>query len=296
MGPDLEQWRESGRFVAFEPHRIFCVDSAPNDHSRPALILVHGFPTASWDFAKIWPALSARFRVVAADLLGFGFSSKPRDDAYSIMEQADVIQCVVRAHGIGRHHILAHDYGDSVAQELLARDNASASRSIDSVCFLNGGLFPETHRPRMIQRLLASPLGPLVSRLINRRAFDRSMTALFGPGHPPAASELDAFWTLATHADGHRLAHELIHYMAERIRHRQRWVDALCDAHCPLALINGSADPISGAHMVARYRDVVGKGYIAELPGIGHYPQVEAPDLVLERYECFSRQAAGEGG
>jgi pimeloyl-ACP methyl ester carboxylesterase len=81
--------------------------------------------------------------------------------------------------------------------------------------------------------------------------------------------------------------HRLIRYMAERVRQRQRWVGALGAAHCPLAVIDGAADPVSGAHMVARWREVVGSGYIAELPGIGHYPQVEAPEQVLDHYGKF---------
>lgn len=287
MEPNLDQWRELGRFVPFGPHRIFCVDSAPDDRTRAVLVLIHGFPTASWDFAKLWPALTQRFRVLAADMLGFGFSSKPRRHAYSIMEQADLVETVIAQHNVTRYHVLAHDYGDTVAQELLARDNARIYRRIDSVCLLNGGLFPETHRPRLIQRLLIGPLGPLLSRFFNRRTFARSMTAIFGRATPPSPSELDAFWTLITHADGHRLAHELIHYMSERVQYRDRWLDALRNADCPLALIDGAADPISGAHMVARYRELVGKGYIAELPGVGHYPQVEAPDRVLEHYVRF---------
>jgi len=291
MGPDLEQWRESGDFVAFGAHRIFCLDSAPGERLRPTLLLIHGFPTASWDFAKLWPNLTAEFRVLAADMLGFGFSSKPRHHAYSIDEQADLFERILAAKCVDRYHLLAHDYGDTVAQELLARDNARPTRTIETACFLNGGLFPETHRPRVIQKLLRSPLGPLVSRLVNRRNFARSMTALFGPTRPPTKDELDAFWTLLTAERGHRLAHELIHYMAERVRNRQRWVDALSYARCPLALINGSADPVSGAHMVARYRELVGTGYIAELPGVGHYPQVEAPALVLEHYKRFRAQA-----
>ena len=295
MWLDLERWRESGHFVASGLHRIFCVDSAPGERERPTLLVIHGFPTASWDFAKLWPALTAEFRVLAADMLGFGFSSKPRHHAYSIDEQADLFERVVAEKCVARYHILAHDYGDTVAQELLARDNARPTRTIQTACFLNGGLFPETHRPRLIQKLLRSPLGPLVSRLVNRRGFARSMTALFGPGHPPTQDELDAFWTLMTAEDGHRLAHELIHYIDERISHRQRWVDALRDARCPLALINGSADPVSGAHMVARYRELVGTGYIAELPGVGHYPQIEAPAVVLEHYQRFRREAAQAG-
>lgn len=287
IGPDINQWREHGHFVSFGPHRIFCIDSAPDDRRRPVLILIHGFPTASRDFAKIWPALSERFRVLSADMLGFGFSSKPRQHTYSIIEQADVIEAVIAQHGVTHYHVLAHDYGDTVAQELLARDNARTQRAINSVCFLNGGLFPETHRPRLVQRLLKSPIGPLLSRCMNRRAFARSMTAVFGPSNPPSTSELDAFWTLITHDNGHLITHKLIHYMADRVRHRERWVTALQDAQCALAVIDGAADPVSGAHMVARYRELVGKGYVVELPGVGHYPQIEAPDLVLAHYIDF---------
>lgn len=289
--PSIEQWRARGHVVPFDRYRVFCIDSDPGNTARPVLVLVHGFPTSSWDFAKIWPALAERFRIVTADMLGFGFSSKPHDHKYSIMEQADLMEAVLDMHGVRTHHILAHDYGDTVTQELLARDNARASRRILSVCFLNGGLFPETHRARLIQRLLEGPLGPLLSRLTSRGAFERSMTAIFGPDTPPSEEEIDGFWTLATLEDGHRLAHELIGYMEDRRVNRERWVGAMCDAQCPLAVIDGSVDPVSGAHMVARYREVVGTGYIAELDGIGHYPQVEAPGLVLEHYGRFLASA-----
>ena len=289
--PDLQQWRSLGHFTAFGPQRIFCIDSAPADRAREALFLIHGFPTASWDFARLWPALTGRFRVVTCDLLGFGFSSKPRGHAYSIMEQADVVESVAARHELGRFHVLAHDYGDTVAQELLARDEARTQPMLCSVCFLNGGLFPETHRLRPIQKLLRGPLGPLVGRLMNRRRFARSMTAIFGAHTPPGDSEIDAFWTLITHEGGHWLAHELIRYIDERVAHRERWVAALQNARCPLALIDGAADPVSGAHMVARYRELVGKGYIAELADIGHYPQVEAADRVLDHYRRFLAEA-----
>ena len=60
-----------------------------------------------------------------------------------------------RALGLQRFHVLAHDYGDTVAQELLARENAAApaARRWRSVCFLNGGLFPETHQARLSKKL-----------------------------------------------------------------------------------------------------------------------------------------------
>ncbi len=80
---------------------------------------------------------------------------------------------------------------------------------------------------------------------------------------------------------------QLIRYMPERRQHRARWVGALQNSPVPLAFINGIADPISGQHMVDRYRELVPAPRICVLPGIGHYPQCEAPDEVLRAFYEF---------
>src|SRR5512145_1638459 len=70
----LDAWHARGGRFLHRGHPIFFVDEG----SGPALLLVHGFPTASWDWTPVWAGLSARFRVIAPDLIGFGFSAKPR--------------------------------------------------------------------------------------------------------------------------------------------------------------------------------------------------------------------------
>jgi pimeloyl-ACP methyl ester carboxylesterase len=64
-------------------------------------------------------------------------------------------------------------------------------------------------------------------------------------------------------------------------------------AEVPLTLIDGAADPISGAHMAARYRELVPRAEVTLLDGIGHYPQVEAPAAVLEAYAAFRGRVGG---
>lgn len=81
----------------------------------------HGFPTASWDWHKLWPEFVKHYRVIALDMIGFGFSDKPINYHYSIGDQADLQQALLTSLGISSIHLLAHDYGDTVAQELLAR-------------------------------------------------------------------------------------------------------------------------------------------------------------------------------
>jgi pimeloyl-ACP methyl ester carboxylesterase len=70
-----------------------------------------------------------------------------------------------------------------------------------------------------------------------------------------------------------------------------RWVGALGTSTVPLAVINGPWDPISGRHVADAVRDRLPKVKLTVLPDlIGHYPQVEAPDLVLNAYHDFRRK------
>jgi pimeloyl-ACP methyl ester carboxylesterase len=285
----LAHWQASGRELRFGEHRIFY---RAQGQGREALLCIHGFPTASWDWEPIWPGLCKRFgHVLAPDLLGFGFSDKPAAHAYSIFEQADLCEALLAECGVDRVHLLAHDYGVSVAQELLAREQSEPRRRLQlaSVVLLNGGLFPETHRPLWTQRLLNSPFGALASRLMTERSFNRSFARVFGPETRPGLIELHDFWTLIAHQRGQRIAHRLIHYIRERRWNRERWVGALQKTRLPMRLINGPQDPVSGAHMANRYRQLVPQPDVVSIPGIGHYPQVEAPDRVLRALLEFHR-------
>jgi pimeloyl-ACP methyl ester carboxylesterase len=276
----LDEWRAAGSFFTWRGFEIFTrTHGAP---SETAYVCVHGFPTASFDWAPLWRELTQKnAHVVTLDMLGFGFSSKPRHRAYSLVEQMDLHEAFLQTRGVKRVHLLAHDYGVSVAQEWLARNLEGRAPQLLTVTLLNGGLFPETHRPTTTQRLLLSPLGPLLSRLMNEQRFAKAFAIVFGPNTKPSSDEMHDFWRLVAHNDGHRIAHELIRYIPERRAMRERWVGALTSTKVPVRLINGPEDPVSGAHMVARYRELVPNADVVSLPGIGHYPQVEAPDEVL---------------
>jgi pimeloyl-ACP methyl ester carboxylesterase len=290
------QWQAAGDTFGWRGQRVFFRDQG---NGAPVLLL-HGFPTSSWDWRHVWDELARSYRVIALDYLGFGFSDKPADGPYSVFAYADQAEALLARLGVARVDVLAHDLGDTVAQELLARDlerrgGATRVLEIASACMLNGGLFPETHRPRLIQRLLDSPVGFLIARLSDRRRFAASLAATFGPRTQPSDAELDGFWECTTHGSGLRNYHLLIRYMRERRRHRARWVGPVVDGPVPLAAINGLVDPVSGRHMIARLRELRPGAEVYELPEVGHYPQVEAPADVLRAYAGFRRGVASAG-
>ena len=284
-GIALADWRARGQDFEFRGHALRYWTAGPDDAAP--LLLIHGFPTASWDWHYVWAPLAAQYRLIACDMLGFGDSVKPRGHAYSLLEQADVQQALLAHLGVaGPMHVLAHDYGDSVAQELLARHHEQRIQ-LASCVFLNGGLFPETHHPVLVQKLLLSPLGPLFGKLFSRRTLAANFAKVFGPQTQPSEQELDDFWSLIAHNDGPAVMHRLIRYMPERRVQRERWLAAMQRGGVPLRLIDGALDPISGAHMLARYRELIPAADTVSLEGIGHYPQTEAPAVVLQHYLAF---------
>jgi pimeloyl-ACP methyl ester carboxylesterase len=271
-------WHNRAKAFQFVRHKI-AYWTGGNPEARP-LLLVHGFPTSSWDWVPVWDRLAEEHHLIACDMLGFGLSAKPRS-GYSIHRQADLQEALLDHLEIGEFDALVHDYGVSVGQELLARQQeGSGAKGLGQMVFLNGGIFPDQHRPRPMQKLGVSPFGFLLGLLMNRKAFGKSFSEVFGPDTQPSEAELDAYWTFISFNGGNRLTHKLLHYMADRVEHKERWEAALIEAQDRIGLINGALDPVSGKHAYERWREVVPEARHHLIETVGHYPQVEAPEEV----------------
>ena len=96
----IETWRAGGATFDWNGQDIWYRDEGGAD--RPVLVMIHGFPTASWDWRHILPAFTADYRVIMMDLLGFGLSAKPRRFPYSILAQADMVEALLAELGVAR--------------------------------------------------------------------------------------------------------------------------------------------------------------------------------------------------
>ncbi len=281
---NIDTWKAKGQFFNYEDkYEIFFV----REGQGPDLVLFHGFPTASWDWYKIWEELTSQFTVLAFDFLGFGFSDKPQRHDYSLLEQADIGEALIQHFDIQSYHLLVHDYGVSVAQEFLARQAEQGQEMIQSVCFLNGGLFPGRHHPRPIQRALISPVGFLLVPFLSKAMLRRTFYRIFGADTPPSDWEIDQFYALMEYKKGKYIFHRLIRYMAERKQYGDRWRKGILEAPIPIRLINGAQDPVSGRHLAEYYQSEAKAPDVVILDEVGHYPQTEAPEMVLRHFFSF---------
>lgn len=277
---EIEAWRSGGRELSIFGRRVFT--RVEEGGSGEPVLYLHGFPTSSFDVRHALPFLAKGRRVVAHDHLGFGLSEKPLDYSYSLLEQAEVALGIWKALGIDRGHVVAHDYGTSVATELCAR----AARGVlpfrmSSVTFCNGSMLLELAKLRVTQKLLRNQtIGPLFARLSSYRMFRLQMRRILARPEAVTERELELHWWLISSSEGRLRLPRISTYLDERVRFRQRWVGSLGQlavAGVPVRVVWARKDPIAIPLIAERVAEMSGVTP-RWLDDLGHYPMLESPE------------------
>jgi len=285
--PSAREWiDENETFQSRRGHRI-----AYRRRGRgPTVLLLHGFPTWSYDYAAVAADLERDHDVITMDFLGYGVSNKPRAHRYWVAESVDTVEDLLAHLGVHDVRLVVHDYGGIVGQELLHRSlSHGLAFAVQSVVVLNCGIVYSAYRPTRLQKLLIMPVvGKLVASRITAPRTRSGLDAVRGAKLTDA--EFDDLWVGMSYLDGHRLAHLHIKYNSERAAHHQKWEAALSAWDGPLKLVWGLDDPVSGRHVLEEARILLPRAEVVELPGVGHFPQHEAPREVAEavRTQCSS--------
>lgn len=272
----LAAWRARGRMMEVAGLRVFAL----SEGSGETLVVLHGFPTSSHDFDQALPVLCERFRVVLHDHPGFGLSEKPERYSYSFFEQTDVALGVWKELGVERAHVLAHDYGTSIATELVARrERGLLPIELESLTLCNGSVHVELSQLTIIQKLLVNPLtGPAMQRLGNRRVFARQMRAIVGDARNLSDDRIDHMWEALAHDDGRLRTHAISQYQRERRRFWDRWIGALTRLDLPVHVLWGRRDPVAVPAIAETLAGEIPHARLTWLDDLGHYPMVEAPE------------------
>ncbi len=276
--PLLVDWAEAGAQVRVHGRRLHVVTRG--DPTRPALLILHGFPTCSLDFRRVLPLLAERFFVVVHDHLGFGLSEKPSDYSYSLLEQAELALALWSELGVRSGHLVAHDMGTSIATEILARrQRRPLEVDLRSVVLCNGSMRLDLARLTWPQLVLKHPRwGPWLARVSTERFFMRRLRRLFGDASSVGDEELRAAWAAMVHGGGRDCLPAVSTYLDERVRFLPRWWDALGQLDLPCQVLWGDRDPIAVPAIAEAVAAQVPGSELRWLEGVGHYPMLEAPE------------------
>lgn len=290
-------WLAQGRHETIGGRRIFVYERGPGSAAGaatepPAVLLLHGFPTSCYDWRGVVERLSKRFRCVAPDLLGFGFSDKPVAFSYSLFQQADMIEELLAAMNVRAAHVVSHDLGTSLHSELLARQAEGELRfDLQSSTFLNGSMLQWLAKITPFQEQLAANATLPQAIELCRTMF----LAMYIPGlqglmrRPEAITPTDAqvMCDLMRYQDGRHRLPALAGYMRERYVHADRWLGAIETATAPVQIVWADGDPIAHVEMGRELSRRCPRAEYHELTDLGHFLLIEDPPRVAERIEHF---------
>lgn len=279
---DGAEWRRLGEMRQVGAHRVFVVDTGGD---KPVLAVLHGYPTSSYDYWRVLPALSRDHRVIVHDHIGFGFSDKPRNYSYSLLEQADHAIVLWQQLGVTEAHVLGHDYGTSVATELIARRNLGVEPiEFKSLTLTNGSMHIEMAHLRLIQRALKTPkLGDLIAKLASERVFRRNIRNVFADKSFLDDAEIHDMYEMMMGEGGRAVAPAIIRYIDERWKFWHRWIGGLrAITDLPVHIVWAELDPVAVVQMAHVLHDEIPTSDLRLLPGVGHFPMVEAAEAWSE--------------
>ncbi|MDQ5893754.1 MAG: Alpha/beta hydrolase [Actinomycetota bacterium] len=268
-------------------HQAFLIDEGDSAAApESTVVLLHGFPESSYSYSGAFPLLGGAFeRVLSFDFIGYGFSAKPASGyAYSLIEQADVALRLIRESAITGCHFVAHDMGDSVMTEILARLNSNRpdwfEDGMQSVTFTNGSMVLGDAKLRLGQRALVSPAGPLLARVTSSlKVFEKQVVSAQGNGKLTEDQILDMYSASTTGAPPGLMA-ELINYLRERRRFEApRWLPAVRDCEAPVHICWGGDDAVAPVAIAKRLKaEVKPEAKLTILEGLGHFAQIQDPE------------------
>ena len=309
---NLKNWFNKGKYFNYKnQHKIFYVheqlknSKLVNEEDKVSVLFLHGFPTSSYDYYKIWNLFTADYlnenlnlnknisSIVTFDYLGYGFSDKPLDYEYNIFDMADLAEHLILHLHIRTLVLIAHDVGDTVAAEIIRRDNLKNRNHFKLVkaVLLNGGIITSVYKPILSQKVLrASPLNFVFAKyLFKSILFQHSFKQVFGQFNQPNSTDLKDFYYTIKYNKGNQVLPLTIEYMTEREQYGDVWYDALNETSLPLMFIYGPADPINPySTFPQKLKTDIPKIKLMVLSDlVGHYPQYEDSFTVFELIKSF---------
>ena len=308
VGPDAELWGRGGSYFRWQSsqaensqfpelnifYRTF------GDSDNPAIVMIHGWPTSSYDFKELIRQLEKEYYIAVIDTPGYGFSDKPKGDyRYSIPDDAQLVDYFIReVLGLSRFTLLTHDKGDSVGFAFLTlyQQTDSPAYQIDHHVILNGGIYLPLAELSAAQKYLTLPgFGRFMTRFILTP--DRFTTRL-AEVYSPALTKKEQLNMSSTfkYQGGTTVLPKTLRYLQDRRKLEKTWLQTLGRSEIPVTLIWGERDPIAKTEIAdfvwenhLRNRDAAASYW--RLPCASHYPQNDQPKIIAQ---LVRRSLSGE--
>lgn len=273
----IKAWESDGQYINILGFDIWYIDHNPS--AQNTLCILHGYPTCSFDYKDVLDKFPEH-RIIIHDHLGFGLSAKPLNNEYKLKFQADIALALYQILNLESFYLFAHNYGTSIATEIMYRENAKALNfKIIKYILCNGSMLIDMSKLRPIQKMLKhNLLGPLVARLASERTFVRNMKNIWYDKSKANLPDFKILWQLILHNNGRKVLPQITKYIDQRFQHYDRWIGALEETEKEVLILWAEDDPVAVIAMADVLEQKIKHSTKVTIEKTGHYPMIENVD------------------
>jgi pimeloyl-ACP methyl ester carboxylesterase len=283
------EYPPTGRFLRVAGVRLHFIDTGGSD---PVLVLLHGNGAmiADMEISGLVNEAAKRYRVIAFDRPGYGYSERPRDKAWGPEEQASLFSEAFARLGLMRPLVFGHSWGTQVAAA-LALDHPD---SVGGLVLASGYYFPTPRADGLMAAPTSTPLlgdllrhtiSPLIARLMAPGIFRK----MFAPQPVPPRFSAEFPVGLTLRPSQLRASSQetvLMVPAAAKLEGRYR------ELRLPVCILAGGEDRIVDTqHQSVRLHGIVGESELRVLPGYGHMLHHFATDQVVRAVDGVAARA-----
>ena len=265
---------ESAPQQQFETVHIHYVEEGNGE----PLVLVHSIFQSLYTWRSLFHTLSQHYRVIAVDLPGFGYSSRPQEYAYTIEEQSRSLELFLDAIGIESTHFLAYSMGAAYVMDLCLRSPERAGRV---VLLAPGGITPEMPTP--IKLLDSGLFGGIAAALYGVRTVENVLKeCFFDQTVCLNADMVEEYYKTISDADSRRAQRLSIrNYDDEPLSPKLRTLEM------PVLILQGSEDKWRPNAQAEFYHAAIPDANYALIRNAGHLLHEEKPEKILAAVQEF---------
>lgn len=273
---NVETWKQKGNCIDIYGKSVFYIH---HKTEKPTIAFLHGYPSASFDFQHVFPFIETDFSYIIHDHLGFGLSAKPSNYSYSLIEQAEVAIELWKQIGLKEIHLVSHDYGTTVANEIIVRKlQGFEPVKIKSITFCNGSMHIELAKMKLVQKLLKHPtFGKYIVALMNKKMFIKTMQDIWFYKKLCDVEEMTILYDLLMLNNNNDTLHRISQYNNERVKYWHRWIPALSQLDIPTHILWAQQDPIAVKAIAEQLHKEIPNSIYTKIDNCGHYPMLEKP-------------------
>ena len=273
------EWKKNHKTINLHEQNISYVDTEQGDD---VLLILHGFATSSYDYHKIIDDLKKSYRVIIPDLIGFGYSSKPKHYFYTAKDQASLLTVFLRELKIKNLSIMAQGFGVCILDEIESiLDLGFVDLQINNVFFLNSRIqLALTKDEEDLEIQKQNLTSSLLKMSLSYEMFKKYMKVSFYEKEAISEEELQNYWEMLTFNNGIKTMNFIDNYMLETTKFGKKRLLNLKKSSVNKFVIWGKNDENDSIESFEKIKELLelNSKNMALIDKCGHFPMFEKPE------------------